>query len=70
MNNFLLKLRKEPALMFLFGIMVPITIFLIMQLFNDPEIFFATWMRSLGMGSTYAIVTSVSDHGIQLIDVQ
>ena len=42
--------------MFLFGIMVPITIFLVMQLFNDPEIFFATLMRSLGMGSTYAIV--------------
>ena len=42
--------------MFLFGIMVPITIFLIMQVFNDPEIFFATLMRSLGMGSTYAIV--------------
>ena len=56
MNNFLLKLRQEPALMFLFGIMVPITIFLVMQLFNDPEIFFATLMRSLGMGSTYAIV--------------
>ena len=37
MNNFLLKLRQEPALMFLFGIMVPITIFLVMQLFNDPE---------------------------------
>ena len=50
MNNFLLKLRQEPALMFLFGIMVSITIFLVMQLFNDPEIFFATLMRSLGMG--------------------
>ena len=41
----MLKLRQEPALMFLFGIMVPITIFLIMQLLNEPEIFFATLMR-------------------------
>ena len=32
--------------MFLFGIMVPITIFLIMQLFNDPEIFFATLIKN------------------------
>ena len=56
MNNFLLKLRQEPALMFLFGIMVPITIFLVMQLFNDPDLFFQTLMKALAMGSTYAIV--------------
>jgi branched-chain amino acid transport system permease protein len=55
-NGALMKLRQEPALMFLAGLAIVLVPFLFLQLLNDPEIFFATTMRSLGLGSTYAIV--------------
>ncbi|MEM9201233.1 MAG: branched-chain amino acid ABC transporter permease [Actinomycetota bacterium] len=56
MNDYLMSLRRDPAVMFLTGVTLAISLFMLRQLSNDPEIFFATFMRSLGMGATYAIV--------------
>ena len=66
----LLKVRQEPALMFLVGLAVVLVPFLFLQLMNDPEIFFATTMRSLGLGSTYAIVFTHLQAGDEHSDVR
>jgi branched-chain amino acid transport system permease protein len=55
-NDLLLKVRHEPALMFLVGLGIVLIPFLLLQLLNNPELFFATTMRSLGLGATYSIV--------------
>jgi branched-chain amino acid transport system permease protein len=47
---------KNLPLVFLFAVMVPVTIFLIVQLFQDPWEFFQTLMKALALGSVYAIL--------------
>ena len=49
-------LRENAALLFVIGVMIPITIFLVMQLFNDPALFLQTLMKALALGSTYATI--------------
>jgi len=49
-------LRENLVAVFLVGLFVPMTIFLVMQLINRPSLFFQTTMKSLGLGSTYAII--------------
>ena len=44
-----------PAL-FLVGLLVPLGIFLVLQLFNDPTLFFQTFVTGLGLGAIYAII--------------
>lgn len=44
-----------PAL-FLIGLLIPLGIFLLLQLFNDPDLFLQTLMASLGLGAVYSIV--------------
>lgn len=44
-----------PAL-FLFGLLIPLGIFLLMQLANDPSLFLQTFMASMGLGAVYSIV--------------
>ncbi len=46
----------STATLLLTGAGIPIAIFLVIQLFNDPDLFFQTLMKSLGLGSTYAII--------------
>ena len=42
---------KNLPLVFLVAVMVPVTIFLIVQLFQDPWEFFQTLMKALALGS-------------------
>ncbi len=42
--------------LFLAGVGAPIGIFLILQVFNDPEVFLQTLAKALGLGSVYAII--------------
>ena len=49
-------LRNNAPLMFILGAMIPITIFLVMQLFNNPELFVQTLLKGLALGSVYAII--------------
>ncbi len=42
--------------MFVVGVMTPISIFLIVQLFNNPSTFFRTFVQSLALGSVYALI--------------
>lgn len=51
-----IDLRENAALMFIAGAMIPITIFLIMQLFNNAELFVQTSLKGLALGSVYAII--------------
>ncbi len=51
-----LELGDNLPLLFLVGILVPTTIFLVVQLFNDPELFFQTFIKSIGLGSVYALI--------------
>ncbi len=48
--------RKNIPLVFLVGVMVPITIFLVVQLAKAPVVFVQTLMKALALGSVYAIV--------------
>ncbi len=48
--------RDQAPVLFLVGLAIPTLIFLVLQLFNDPQLFFQTLMKSLGLGSTYAIL--------------
>ena len=50
------KIRHSPPLMFVAGITIVLVPFLLKQLVNDPEVFFETLMKSLGLGSTYALI--------------
>ncbi len=50
------KRRISNGAAFMIAVMVPITIFLIVQLFSDPAVFLTTILKSLAMGSTYAII--------------
>ena len=47
---------KDLPLVFLGAALVPVTIFLIVQLFQDPWEFFQTLMKALALGSVYAIL--------------
>ncbi len=44
------------ASIFLLGVGIPLGIFLVLQLFHNPDLFLQTTMKSLGLGSTYAII--------------
>ena len=50
------KRRISNGAAFMIAVFVPITIFLIVQLFSDPAVFLTTILKSLAMGSTYAII--------------
>lgn len=51
-----IDLRENLPLLFLAGVLLPTTIFLVLQLINDPEIFLQTTAKSLGLGSVYALI--------------
>lgn len=48
--------RFSTGSLFLIGLIAPATIFLILQVINDPSLFFQTFMKAVGLGSVYAIV--------------
>ena len=47
---------KDLPLVFLGAALVPVTILLIVELFQDPWVFFQTLMKALALGSVYAII--------------
>ncbi len=47
---------KDLPLLFLGAAMVPVTVLLIIELFQDPTVFFETLMKALALGSVYAII--------------
>ncbi|MGZ0228498.1 MAG: branched-chain amino acid ABC transporter permease [Acidimicrobiales bacterium] len=50
------QVRSNLTLLFLVGLGIPTAIFLALQLGNNPALFFQTLMKSLGLGSVYAII--------------
>ncbi|MBN4047499.1 branched-chain amino acid ABC transporter permease [Acidimicrobiaceae bacterium AH-315-P05] len=48
--------KASTGMLVLVGSAIPLTIFLVMQLFHDPSLFLQTLMKSLGLGATYAII--------------
>ena len=48
--------KYSLSTLFLFGLLAPLTIFLILQLFNDPSLFLQTLASALGLGAVYSIV--------------
>lgn len=50
------RLRMRPAVAFVVGLSTAIVVFLVRQLINDPGTFFETFMKSMGLGSVYAII--------------
>lgn len=48
--------RKNTPLLFLTGMLIPITIFLIVQLAKQPTVFAQTTVKALALGSVYAII--------------
>ncbi len=55
-NDFVKGLRSNVPLAFMVGVLIPTVIFLVMQLINNPDLFLQTFMKSLGLGSTYALI--------------
>jgi len=51
-----LDLRGNLSLVFVGAMMVPISIFLIVQVANEPSVWFQTTMKALALGSVYAIL--------------
>ncbi|MCY4425024.1 MAG: branched-chain amino acid ABC transporter permease [Acidimicrobiaceae bacterium] len=51
-----ISLRGGAPVGFLVGVLVASLIFGAVQLANDPVLFFLTFMRSMGLGSTYALI--------------
>jgi branched-chain amino acid transport system permease protein len=47
---------KDLPLLFLGAAMVPVTILLIVELIQNPSVFFQTLMKALALGSVYAII--------------
>lgn len=47
--------QQGPLIAF-WMVMAATTIFLVVQLFNDPELFFQTLMKALALGSVYALI--------------
>ena len=47
---------KDLPLLFLGAAMVPVTVLLIIELIQDPTVFFQTLMKALALGSVYAII--------------
>lgn len=45
-----------PGTMFVIGIMIPISIFLVVQLSHSPSVFFRTFVQSIALGSVYALI--------------
>jgi len=54
--SWIAKLRSEPGMLFLVGLMIPTVLFLLRQLSNNPTLFLQTILKSAGLGSTYAII--------------
>jgi branched-chain amino acid transport system permease protein len=48
--------RFSLPTLFLFGLLIPLGIFLTLQLFNDPSLFLQTLVTGLGLGAVYSIV--------------
>ena len=48
--------RFSSGTLFVVGLMIPIGIFVVVQLARDPELFAQTLLKALGLGSTYAII--------------
>ncbi len=46
----------SPVTAFMVGLGSVLGVFMVLQLFNDPEIFIQTLAKSLGLGSVYAII--------------
>ena len=51
-----LAFRRDAPLGFLVGLVTAALIFGAVQLANNPGLFFQTFMRSMGLGSTYALI--------------
>ena len=49
-------LSKDLPLLFLLAALVPVTVLLVIELFQDPSVFFQTLMKALALGSVYAII--------------
>ena len=52
----LMKYRDNLPLLFLVGLLIPIGIFLIIQVFNDPSLFLETFLKAIGLGAVYALI--------------
>lgn len=50
------RLDLSRGTLFVIGLAIPTLVFVIYQLATDPSTFFSTLMKSLGLGSTYAIL--------------
>ena len=48
--------KLSNGTIFVIGVMIPTSIFLFLQLMNNPDLFFQTLMKALALGSTYAII--------------
>lgn len=53
---FLMKHRDNLPLLFLTGLLIPIGIFLILQIANDPSLFLETFLKALGLGAVYSLI--------------
>ena len=51
-----IDLRLGAPRAFLLGVLATALIFGVVQLANDPGLFFQTFMKSMGLGSTYALI--------------
>jgi len=49
-------LRRGAPRGFLFGALASALVFGLVQLANDPDLFFVTFMKSMGLGSVYALI--------------
>lgn len=50
------RLHEHKGAVFIVALMTPITIFLVVQLFKEPSVFFQTLVKSLALGSVYALI--------------
>lgn len=50
------RAASSPGTTFVIGVAIPITLFLILQLFNDPSAFFRSSVQSIALGSVYALL--------------
>ena len=48
--------RYSPGTLFVLGLMIPLTLFLIVQAINEPLLFVQTLLRAFGLGAVYALI--------------
>jgi branched-chain amino acid transport system permease protein len=48
--------KLHLSTLFFIGFGIPLSIFLLVQLVNDPELFIQTLLKALGLGSVYALI--------------